>query len=66
MLALYTYLAWHVAGLKDRFRSQTGQGMVEYGLILVLVSLVVVAALLAVGNQITTTFNTIITKLQNA
>ncbi len=59
MLALYTYLAWHMAEIKDRFRTQKGQGMVEYGLILVLVSLVVVAALLAVGNQLTTIFNNI-------
>jgi pilus assembly protein Flp/PilA len=66
MLALTTYIAWQLAGLKDRFRSQTGQGMVEYGLILVLVSLVVVAALLAVGNQISSTFNSIITQLKNA
>jgi pilus assembly protein Flp/PilA len=65
MLALYTHLARPPARIARRFRRQTGQGMVEYGLILVLVSLVVVAALLAVGGQISATFNTIINKLQS-
>jgi pilus assembly protein Flp/PilA len=66
MLALNTYLAWHLAGLRDRLRRQRGQGMVEYGLILVLVSLVVVAALLLVGQQINSVFNNIITQLKTA
>jgi pilus assembly protein Flp/PilA len=60
------YLASQLARLQSRVRSQRGQGMVEYGLILVLVSLVVVVALLAVGSQISTIFNTIVTKLQSA
>jgi pilus assembly protein Flp/PilA len=66
MLAIYTYLAWQMAETRDRLRSQRGQGMVEYGLILVLVSLVVVAALLAVGSQLSTIFNNIINQLKTA
>jgi pilus assembly protein Flp/PilA len=66
MPALHMYLASQLARLQSRVRSQRGQGMVEYGLILVLVSLVVVVALLAVGSQISTIFNTIVTKLQSA
>lgn len=64
MLALYTYLAWRMTEIKERVRGQRGQGMVEYGLILVLVSLVVVAALLAVGSQLTTIFNNIVNQLK--
>ena len=64
MLALYTYLANQVTRLEGRARSQRGQGMVEYGLILVLVSLVVVVALLAVGSQLTTIFNGIVNQLK--
>lgn len=41
--------------LKDK----KGQGLVEYALIIVLVSIVVVAALLLMGPQISATFNTI-------
>jgi pilus assembly protein Flp/PilA len=36
-----------------------GQGMVEYALILVLVSVVAIVALMAVGGQISTVFNNI-------
>lgn len=43
---------------------QRGQGMVEYGLILVLVALVVVASLLAVGNAIPGLFNNVVDKLK--
>lgn len=64
MLALYTYLAWRMTEIKERVRGQRGQGMVEYGLILVLVSLVVVAALLAVGSQLNTIFNNIVNQLK--
>ena len=64
MLALYTYLAWRMTIVRDRLRAQRGQGMVEYGLILVLVSLVVVAALLAVGSQLSTIFNNIVNQLK--
>lgn len=38
---------------------ESGQGMVEYGLIIVLIALAVVAALTGVGEQLTTTFENI-------
>jgi pilus assembly protein Flp/PilA len=66
MSDLYMRLAVRVVELKESFRSQKGQGMVEYGLILVLVSLVVVVALGLVGGQLNTTFNSVVTKLTNA
>jgi pilus assembly protein Flp/PilA len=36
------------------FRNEDGQGMVEYGLILGLISIVAIAALTATGSQIST------------
>ncbi len=66
MLDLYMRFAVRVVELKESFRSQKGQGMVEYGLILVLVSLVVVVALGLVGGQLNTQFNSVVTKLTNA
>jgi pilus assembly protein Flp/PilA len=62
---LDVYLACRLAGIRDRLRDQRGQGMVEYALILVLVSLVVVGALLAVGTQVKTIFNTVVNQLKS-
>ena len=42
---------------------EEGQGLVEYGLIIVLVSIVVVAALTALGGQLNNVFNTITSNL---
>jgi pilus assembly protein Flp/PilA len=44
-------------------RSQRGQGMVEYALILVLVSIVVIVILLTMGNQIQNVFSNIVAAL---
>ncbi|HCY06783.1 MAG: Flp family type IVb pilin [Erysipelotrichaceae bacterium] len=38
---------------------ESGQGMVEYGLIIALVSIVVIAALILVGGNLTNIFNEI-------
>ena len=45
--------------------SEKGQGLVEYALILVLVSIVVIAALLLLGPTIGNIFSTINTTLSN-
>jgi pilus assembly protein Flp/PilA len=42
---------------------QSGQGMVEYALILVLVSVVVIAILLTMGQQIENVFSNIVSAL---
>ena len=47
----------------DRVRSQRGQGMVEYALILVLVSIVVIVILLTMGNQIANVFSNVVAAL---
>ncbi len=44
-------------------RAQRGQGMVEYALILVLVSIVVIVVLLTMGNQISNIFSNIVAAL---
>ena len=49
--------------LKNLFGGKKGQGMVEYGLIIGLIAVVVIVALTAVGGQLGTLFNTIVTKL---
>lgn len=46
-------------GLKLAIRSQKGQGMVEYGLILALVSVVAIAGLTLVGNKLTPMFTNV-------
>lgn len=44
-------------------RGQLGQGMVEYALILVLVSIVVIVILLTMGQQISNVFSNIVSAL---
>ncbi len=44
-------------------REQSGQGMVEYALILVLVSIVVIVILLTMGNQIQNVFSNVVAAL---
>ena len=45
-------------------RREEGQGLVEYALILVLVAILIIAALLALKEQVSSTFSTIISGLQ--
>ncbi len=66
MLQLVNLIARYVADRRDRVLSQRGQGMVEYGLILVLVSIAVVVALTALSGQLNTIFDTIQNDLSSA
>ena len=52
-----------VINLRERFAPQSGQGMVEYALILVLVSIVVIVILLTMGNQIQNVFSNVVAAL---
>jgi pilus assembly protein Flp/PilA len=53
-------LIWKLRGLLVK---QEGQGMVEYALILVLVSIVVIVILLTMGNQIRNVFSNVVAAL---
>jgi pilus assembly protein Flp/PilA len=53
-------LIWKIRGLLHK---EEGQGMVEYALILVLVSIVVIVILLTMGNQIRNVFSNVIAAL---
>lgn len=49
-----------------QLRSQKGQGMVEYGLILALISIAAIAVMTPIGNSITNVFQQVSTALTNA
>lgn len=51
---------WKLRGLLTR---EEGQGMVEYALILVLVSIVVIVILLTMGKQIRNVFSNVVAAL---
>lgn len=51
-----------MAGVKPT-STQLGQGMVEYALILVLVSIVVIVILITMGNQIANVFSNVVAAL---
>ena len=53
-------LSWKMRNLLIR---QEGQGMVEYALILVLVSIVVIVILLTMGGQIKNVFSNVVVAL---
>ena len=56
---LYQFVAMVNAYLATIKRGEEGQGMVEYALIIVLVSIVATVALTSLGTNITGIFNTI-------
>jgi pilus assembly protein Flp/PilA len=55
-----------VEKVKALWRREDGQGLVEYALILVLVSVVAVGALTLVGTNINKVLNTLVNQLSNA
>ena len=46
-----------------KMQQEEGQGLVEYALIIVLVSIAVLVALTALGTNVSTVFSTIVTSL---
>jgi pilus assembly protein Flp/PilA len=48
-----------VAALRARARDERGQGMVEYGLILVLIAIIVIVILSVVGQQTNNLFSNV-------
>jgi pilus assembly protein Flp/PilA len=49
--------------LKKLWKDEEGQGLVEYGLIIVLIAIAVITTLGLVGGQLDTVFNSILTAL---
>jgi len=49
--------------LMTKLQKEEGQGLVEYALIIVLVSIAVIVALTAMGTSVSSVFNNIVTKL---
>jgi pilus assembly protein Flp/PilA len=49
--------------LMAKLQNEEGQGLVEYALIIVLVSIVVIAGLSALGTKVSSVFTTITTSL---
>jgi pilus assembly protein Flp/PilA len=49
--------------LMAKMQNEEGQGLVEYALIIVLVSIAVIVALTALGTSVSTVFTTIVTSL---
>jgi len=49
--------------LKAKLREESGQGMVEYGLILAVVALVAVVGLTSLGSSLSDRFNSIVSSL---
>lgn len=58
-------LPYVIAWLSQFDREEEGQGLVEYALIIVLVSIVAVAALGLLGDEVVNVFESITTELQN-
>lgn len=52
--------------LKRLWMEDDGQGMVEYGLIIALVAVVVIGALVVMGDSLSDTFNDIVDRLTPA
>lgn len=47
-------------------RDEAGATAIEYGLIAVLIAVAIIATACALGTQIGTTFNTVVTEMQNS
>lgn len=63
---LFTLMNYGITCLKKCTKSEKGQGMVEYGLIIALIAVVVAGALTPLGREIVNLFNGVVTKLQPA
>ncbi|MBR6573806.1 MAG: Flp family type IVb pilin [Clostridia bacterium] len=52
--------------MKNFFKDESGQGMVEYGLIIALIAIAVIAALKLLGPAVTSIFTNATTELNKA
>ena len=59
-------LDFAIQWVKDNIKREDGQAMAEYGLILALIAVIVAVVMLTLGQQITSTINSVITKLTSS
>jgi len=59
-------LDFAVQWVKDNIKREEGQAMAEYGIILALIAVVVAVVMLTLGQQITSTINSVINKLTSS
>ena len=52
--------------IKNLLRDETGATAIEYGLLAALIAVAIIAALQALGNNLSTTFSTVSNQLQTA
>ncbi|MEA2217708.1 MAG: Flp/Fap pilin component [Solirubrobacteraceae bacterium] len=62
-MLMYNLMAFLTTRFMELKEDESGQGLVEYALILVLISIVAIAAMAALGVKITNIFNQITTTL---
>ncbi|MEA2217707.1 MAG: Flp/Fap pilin component [Solirubrobacteraceae bacterium] len=62
-MLMYNLMAYLTTRFMEFNEDESGQGLVEYALILVLISIVAIAAMAALGVKITNIFNQIETAL---
>ncbi len=51
---------------KNMIRDEQGATAIEYGLIAALIAVAAITAMQSLGNELSTTFNTVSTELQNS
>jgi pilus assembly protein Flp/PilA len=52
--------------IKNFFKDESGASAVEYGLLVSLIAVVIIIAVTAVGNNLSTKFNAVATAIENA
>jgi pilus assembly protein Flp/PilA len=63
MLSIYTTIASYASAMQHRMREDKGAAAVEYGLLVGLIAVAIIAAVLLLGNQLDALFDKITTAL---
>lgn len=66
MTGLMVSMLAFVAGVKDKMESEKGATAVEYGLMVALIAVAIIATVTALGGQLNTLFGEIVTGLGGA
>ena len=63
MVSFVEQLHLTVAALTSRFGGEEGQGMIEYGLLVALISIVAIVTITAIGGGLTNNFQSVLNAL---